>query len=985
MCFPNRFLLSIVIVCINLASIQADDVFEHLNEQFKGTVRPLIHSYCAECHDDQTSEAELDLEQFQDVSDIVKSHPVWETVLERLVVGDMPPDDAIKRPTNDERKLMIDWLTRLREREAKRNAGDPGTVIARRLSNAEFDYSIRDLTGVDIKPTKTFPVDPANEAGFDNSGESLTMSPALMSKYLEATRMVTDHMLLTPHGIAFAPHPVVTETDRDKHCVKEIVEFYQRQPTDLADYFLAAWKFRSRKELGNPNASLDEIAIENGISVKYLNTVWEILVQPEPRGPLEMVHSRWEAISPSENIENATERCKQLRNDVNEVRKLFEPSFDDLEIDGGHKGSQPVVLWKNKKYASARQIAEFSFLGNDDVKSKVGDRFKLPDDTNSEKFKADCERFCSIFPDAFYVSERGRDYLGKSRNEQEKGRLLSAGFHSMMGYFRDDQPLMELVLDDLGKQELNSLWEQLLLVSTTPQRQYQGFLWFEKAETSFMRGPEFDFARSEDKNALSSEMIERLAEAYLNKAINAGADEVALQAVRDFFLEINDQIRWVERAQVTSQPYHLEAVVNLASRAFRKPLTANEQQEIRDFYQQRVENDGLSHLEAIQDAVVSILMSPQFCYRVDLLCTSEKARPLDDYELASRLSYFLWSSIPDEELLTHAAAGDLHQVDVLKTQTKRMLKDDRVAALAIEFAGNWLDVRRFEEHNAVDRGRFKSFDDRLRQAMFQEPVRFFIDVVQNDQSVLDFLYANHTFVNKELAAHYGMEELKLDDSDWKRVDDADRFGRGSLLPMAVFLTKNAPGLRTSPVKRGYWVARRLLGERIPPPPPNVPEIPGDESKLGELTLRETLAKHRDHASCAGCHNRIDSIGLSFEGFGPIGERREVDLAGREIDDNAVFPDGSKGSGVEGLRRYVKEKRETDFIDNLCRKLLSYALGRSLQLSDEELLRTMRLQLQNDEYRFGSLVNSIVISPPFLNKLGRELSNTELTSKEGSNE
>ena len=182
--------------------------------------------------------------------------------------------------------------------------------------------------------------------------------------------------------------------------------------------------------------------------------------------------------------------------------------------------------------------------------------------------------------------------------------------------------------------------------------------------------------------------------------------------------------------------------------------------------------------------------------------------------------------MPDDELLARAAAGDLHRPEVLAAQARRMLRDDRVRGLATEFAGNWLDFRRFEEHNSVDRERFPTFDDELRAAMFEEPIRFFIDLVRDDRPVLDFLDAGHTFVNPALARHYGMPDLgAAGPDDWVRVDDARRYGRGGLLPMAVFLTKNAPGLRTSPVKRGYWVVRRLLGEEIPPPRPRSPSCP----------------------------------------------------------------------------------------------------------------------------------------------------------------
>jgi hypothetical protein len=346
-------------------------------------------------------------------------------------------------------------------------------------------------------------------------------------------------------------------------------------------------------------------------------------------------------------------------------------------------------------------------------------------------------------------------------------------------------------------------------------------------------------------------------------------------------------------------------------------------------------------------------------------------RPLSDYALASRLSYFLWASLPDEELLARAAAGDLHEPAVLVAQVRRMLKDKRSLALATEFAGSWLGFRRFEDHNGVDRGRFPVFTNELRQAMYEEPVRFIDDTIRNDGSMLDLLYGKHTFVNKVLAQHYGMQDLRIKTADWVRVDDADRYGRGGLLPMAVFLTQNSPGLRTSPVKRGYWVAKQVLGEVIPPPPPTVPELPGDESKM-DLPLRHMLARHRENPACAGCHQRFDGFGLAFEGYGPVGEQRTKDLAGREVDTRAEFPGGGQGTGVAGLIDYIRSRREKDYLDTLCRKVLVYGLGRSLQLSDEPLLEQTRSSFVSEGRRFSTLIESIVVSPQFLNERSSEL-------------
>ena len=972
--------LPLTVLVIGLTTILAmakEPSSKDLRRRFASDVRPFLKTFCLECHGKKQQEAKLDLSVYSSVADVNKVHKTWEIVLERLEAKEMPPDESKRQPTPEQRRAVVDWIRQLRQYEAKRNAGDPGPVLARRLSNAEYNYTIRDLTGVDIRPTRTFPIDPANEAGFDNSGESLTMSSALLKKYLTAARQVVEHLVLKPKGFAFAPHPVVTNTDRDKYCVKRIVRFYKRQPTDYADYFLAAWQFKYRVALGKPNATLIDFAASNRVSLKYLAKIWTTLTEvKEEIGPISKLQTMWRQL-PSEGNQQKAARigCEKMRDFVVRLRKKLEPQFENLYIEGNHKGSQPFVLWKNRQYAAHRRTYDRTALR---VESDKKPEKESPDElvipagrTERTRYEDAFERLCSVFPDAFYISERGRDYVGKPKEQQEKGRLLSAGFHSMMGYFRDDGPLYDLILNEQEQRELDTLWQELDFIASAPMRQYTGFVWFERTDSRYMREPQFDFARAEDKDVTTKKKIKALSVVYLEKAHKNGGEDVAIKAIEDYFHNINDQIRWVEKTRREAEPSHRKSLLKFAERAYRRKLSANEQTDLLGFYHSLRKADGLSHEDAIQDSIVSILMSPHFCYRMNLAGAGGGRRPLLDYELASRLSYFLWSSMPDKRLLDIAAKGDLHRPKVLRAETQRMLQDERMRGLATEFGGNWLDIRRFEQHNSVDRNRFPSFTDELRQAMFEEPIRFFVDVIQKDRSVLDFLYADHTFVNPVLAKHYGVSEAAVAPGEWKRIDNAGRFQRGGLLPMSAFLTKNAPGLRTSPVKRGYWVVRRLLGERIPAPPPNVPELPDDESKLGDLTLREILSRHREHKSCAGCHQRFDSIGLVFENFGPIGELRDKDLGGRPVDTNATFPDGGKGNGLAGLRQYLRKHRQDDFLDNLCRKLLSYALGRTLLLSDDPLVHAMHAELGTNKYRFGTLVETIVNSPQFRNKRGRD--------------
>ena len=276
-------------------SFAADQVYQELEHRLTQTVLPLLKAHCFDCHGATKQEGMLKLSDDSHLQAIAKNYRTWEIVLQRLKSEEMPPKDASKQPSRIERQAII-----------------------------EFDYSIRDLTGVDIRPTREFPVDPANEEGFDNSGESLTMSPALVKKYLTAARLVADHLVLTPNGLTFAPHAAVTETDRDKFCVQQIVSFYQRHEVDYSDYFFAAWQFHHRKNLGKPEATLTDIAanfvktkkrvpvresqqpadrepklasgtstLRSPLSPKYLTTVWAALTDSEATGPLAELQDEW--------------------------------------------------------------------------------------------------------------------------------------------------------------------------------------------------------------------------------------------------------------------------------------------------------------------------------------------------------------------------------------------------------------------------------------------------------------------------------------------------------------------------------------------------------------------------------------------------------------------------------------------------------------------------------------------------------------------
>ncbi len=1005
--------LRAILGILSILAIPASAATSALDRQFEQTVRPFVAKYCIGCHSGQNPAAQLDLKAYATTETVAHDYPRWALVLERLTAKEMPPKPMAPPPA-DASQHVIDWIRAVRAEEIGKNAGDPGVVLARRLSNAEYNYTVRDLTGQDLQPAREFPIDPANPAGFDNSGESLTMSPALLNKYVQAARGIADHMVLTSTGFEFAPHPMLVDTDRDRYSIQRIVDFYARQPTDFADYFEAAWRFKYRAVLKKPGATLAAIAADSKVSPKYLAIVWQFLEDKDPSvGPVAKLQEMWRHLpAPGEtqypNVLRA--RCIEMRDFVVRIRRHTAMQFAAPVVKGLPAGSQPLLNWKLREFAAHRRDSDPEDLHNQtdppvvvpeipkypdlhreaaprwtavSAKARAGDSdLDVPPGERS-RYEASFASFASVFPDAFYIKERGRYFPDDS---EDKGRLLSASYHNTMGYFRDDTPLMELILDEKGRKELDRLWDDFEFIANYTARTWIQYFLNQSGEVQG-KGAESGTARPLDHEITDAAVVLGLRDAYLAKALsNPKNDPVTPKAIRDHFERVNATLRNLEKERIDAEPEHLEALLRFAARAYRRPLAKVERDDLVAYYQSLRNKHTLSHEAAIRDSIVSLLVSPDFLYRIDLLDTglasslsgiptasfkTSKASaphsvPLSAYALASRLSYFLWSSMPDDELLRSAAAGDLIRPDVLLAQTRRMLKNGRVRGLATEFAGNWLDFRHFETIKTVDHDRFPSFSDDLREAMFQEPIRFIEDMIHNDRSVLNMLYGRYTFVNPVLAKHYGIPEIEGNKDTWVRIDDADRYHRGGLIPMAAFLTQNSPGLRTSPVKRGYWVVRRVLGEVIPPPPAVVPELPNDEAK-SDSPLREILAKHRANPVCASCHARFDAFGLAFEGYGPVGEVRTKDLAGRPVDISAVFPGGSQGAGLEGVETYIREHREEGFADNLSRKLLSYALNRSLQLSDETIIERMDNRMAANGYRMNWLLETIVTSPQFLNR------------------
>ena len=404
-----------------------------------------------------------------------------------------------------------------------------------------------------------------------------------------------------------------------------------------------------------------------------------------------------------------------------------------------------------------------------------------------------------------------------------------------------------------------------------------------------------------------------------------------------------------------------EILSTLARRAYRRAVTDADVQPLLTIYNTG-RPDGFD--TGIQQALERVLVSPQFLFRIERDPSTVPANGvyrLTDVELASRLSFFLWSSIPDDELLNVAAAGKLKDPAVLEQQVRRMLSDARSETLASNFAAQWLFLRDVEAKTPSPRF-FPDFDLTLAQDFQRETELFLQSIFREDRSALDLLRANYTFVNERLARHYGIRDVF--GTNFRRVTYAEDSPRRGLLGHGSILMLTSYANRTSPVLRGKYVLSNILGAPPPPPPPNVPALITEAGDSGKrLSMREAMAQHRSNPVCANCHARMDPIGFALDNFDAVGRWRTVDESGTPIDGAGVFPDGSKFDGISGLRELLL-RRPDQFVGTLTENLLTYSLGRSLAYFDAPAVRAIVREAAPGNYRFSSLVMGIVKSTPF---------------------
>jgi hypothetical protein len=839
-----------------------------LAAEFQQDVLPVMAKSCLGCHNDKSRAGQLSLEALRDPATTATHTAVWQSVLEKVSAGAMPPPTATAL-TEAERTAVLNWIKKLPGLSvATTTEAMAGRVTARRLNRVEYNNTIRDLLGVAARPADDFPVDDSGY-GFDNNSDVLSVSPLLMEKYMQAAENISR---LAVYGEVVPPKPT------------RLVRMMNRRSQDAYD-----------------------TSVSEGTSGIYM----------------------------------------------------------PYSLRGAMYGNYTFPV--DGEYEFRLRIANFrgddADITDEERARRAEERRKLFEQRRLEREKAQAEGQAAGGTGRAGGAGRGGGPRREPTPEELRAREEAA---------RKAAPPRKLILTVDGAPVITTVIE-----GTGTFGYSQGEFTARatvKAGERFLRASYPELADLDDpRQNINPDMRRGLFVDYLDIVGPFNPSAAPPESHKKIFI-----------CSQTTQQCARTILSSLMEKAYRRPVTDEELKSKLELVA-LAQKEGDTFQEGIRLALQAILSSPSFLFRVEanprpradvaprampnVLARTQGPRsgaaaaprveeyPVSDIELASRLSYFLWASMPDDELMNVAKSGTLRKPAVLEAQVRRMLADPKGYNLVENWAAQWLQLRNLGR-TKPDPKRFPTVDDELLDAMRKETSMFVDAIIKEDRSLLDFIDAPFTFVNGPLARHYGIAGVNGEEFQRVALDGEQRSG---ILTQGAILTVSSYPTRTSPPVRGKWVMENLLGTPPPPPPDTVPQL--NDADVGtEASLREKLEQHRRDPNCSPCHVLMDPLGFGLENYDAVGAWRTLD--GKfPIDSSGTLPGGQSFTGSKGLKGILKGKADT-FVHNVTEKLLTYSLGRGLERFDRPTVEEISRQVKANNYKFSALVMEVVKSKPF---------------------
>lgn len=882
-------------------------------DDYEATIAPLLSRYCGKCHGAEKPKGKLNLAAFADMDSVLKSRKVWERVLEQVESEVMPPEGA-DAPTAEERARIVAWAQATFSK-ADCDIEQPGRVTMRRLNRAEYNNTIRDLFQIDMRPADEFPYDDVGY-GFDTIGDVLMLPPMLMEKYMTAAERISERVIVTPR---------------------------------VFDGVVGNWQATQMEgEAGDA---------EGGRRLASVGALSFVVKFPE-KGRYRLRVTAYGEQAGGEPVKMALKLDGATPKKVDVKSEAGSPGTYEFEIASKQPGERRISL---------------EFL-NDFFNEQASDPAQRDRNLVIMSARLLGAPSAPMWPLARFgwseLEGGSADESGKHRTLASNGEIFKEIEAPEDGVYRVEVRAFEA---EAGREPAKMAWlidGRRIRVDDVNQKWNSPGTF--AVTVPLMKGKH------------------RLAVAFVNDYYEPDAGDAKDRGDRNLHVQEMEVLatsarglpeshrRVIGRAPRKAEEWAACTRENLQAfllRAYRRPATPRELDRLCALVEVGRKN-GESYEAAMRLAVQAALINPSFLYRVEYerksrpSASSEPAavRLLDDFELATRLSYFLWSSLPDDELLAVAARKGLQDEATLEKQVRRMLKDEKARALVDNFASQWLQIRNLE-NMSPDARRFKDFDRALLGDMKRETDAFIWFIVHEDRDARELLSSDYTFLNERLAKHYGIGGVS--GGEFRRVELGADSERGGLLTQGSVLTVTSNPTRTSPVKRGKWILEQVLGTPPPAPPPDVPALKDDRKSRAAASLRQRFEEHRANPSCAACHAKMDPLGFTFEHFDAVGAWRDKD-GEFAVDAKGTLPGGRALAGARELKRYLREEESDKFVRTLCEKLLIYGLGRGLESYDACNIDEVTKRVSADGYRFSRIVVEIVKSDPFRKRSREEV-------------
>ncbi|RKR12170.1 putative membrane protein [Maribacter vaceletii] len=979
--------------------------------EYVNNIRPILNKYCFSCHGAKKQKGSMRLDVLN--WDMVNGNDAqkWHSALDEINAGEMPPKKK-KQLTDNERRMLVDWLTNSLEEAANAKRGK-NKKVTRRLTKSQYTNSLKHLLKLPVNFGSVLPDDGKSKMGFTNNGDVLQVSSLHIDYYQKIAREALDKAIVygekpTPKkykvtfaenigvdGIAaefggFQSAPIKKDNFLVEVLSKDIKasidtikrnigvgmrgsmsDRYEITKNGMVLYSALPHKDVPPRSWQGPSPNL-KMLIKNNFP-KDGPFIFRVQASKGPvienkEGLISLRKNVPAKVLPETIIIKAKEATKQHRAVLKDNKWLLADAVDsyvniELNVNIPKEGFYQVDFVH--PYSSEENMP--SFLMEIGRFKRIQERLKLDKSLETKEE---------------IVTPVTLGFFKKGNYKYKLGGKFFVGFSELrITPLADNDPLPEKLRKeaDVNRQKFKDAHPSIRAfvgsrtddgldyntydVSKTVTTNIGDFSTYEfKGRLENLPMPVYN---PTEKSELASTMIVGL---WNNNLVKNKGETGPPLLVKSIELEVPYYPVWPPECHTNiffdspninnKEIYTAEVLKKFIEKAFRRPLLEGELERYLNFWKDTKDN-FTTYEDGVKEVLVAILCSPNFLY----LLETEKAKPekiSDDYYLASKMSYFLWNSPPDAKLISLAEQGKLKEE--LSNELPRMVENPKIWKMIKAFTYDWLRIDRLKGMSA-NMSLYPDFTRFVKEDMAQETYSFVHHILEDNLSILNFVDSDFAMLNQNLAEFYGVKGIK--GNEFRVVALPTKENRGGLLSQGAFLTGHSDGVQAHPIKRAVWLKEKILGDPSPPPPPNVPELDPETPGFDKLTLKEQLDLHRNKASCIDCHLKIDPYGVAFENYDAVGRYQEK-AKDRFIDSKSTLPDGTQVNGVQGIKKYILNQKKTEFTKSLVEHLYAYGLGRDVGFSDEKEINNIVQNVIKEDYKFQSVLEQIILSDSFIN-------------------